>query len=69
MAKDQKVNCNVHACADGSKHLVFTVEGTQQCVGEIRLEADENYLLVISQLFTKYVSLRRPSTVIHTLNG
>jgi hypothetical protein len=67
---DQKVNCNVHGCADGSQHLVFTIEGTQQCVGEIRIAADMNYLLVISKLFESWANLSRlPSAIRRTMNG
>lgn len=68
----QKVNCNVMNVADGSKHLVFTIEGTQRCVGEIRVSADDNYLLVISQLFSSWVTQQRgrlPSSIRSILNG
>lgn len=56
---DQKVNCEVHNIADGSKHLVFLIEGTQQCVGEIRIVADDRYLRVISSLFANWVNVER----------
>ncbi len=58
---DRKVNCNVHNVADGSKHLVFTVEGTGECVGEIRYTGDENYLLTVSQMFSNWAHMVRPN--------
>lgn len=71
---DQKVNCRVHNVADGSKHLVFTVAGTSQCVGELRLTGDPQYLLVMASLFSQWASMERrrpiaPSPVRHVLGG
>jgi len=38
---------------------VFLIEGTQQCVGEIRIVADDRYLRVISSLFANWVNVER----------
>ena len=59
MADPQKVNCHESRCKDGSYHLVFTLEGTQQAVGEIRIAADARYLKVIAQMFSTWVAMRR----------
>lgn len=59
-AVNQKVDCKVYDLPDGAKHLVFTIQGTGQCVGELRIVTmDERYLLVISQLFSAYAAQRR----------
>lgn len=60
---DQKVNCRVHNVADGSKHLVFTIAGTSQCVGELRLTGDPQYLLVMATLFSEWASIERRTPI------
>lgn len=72
---DEKVNCRVEDCPDGSKQLIFTVAGTEKVVGEMRLSVDdERYLLVVSQLFSSYANMRRgrrviPAAVHRIING
>lgn len=74
-AVEQKVDCTVYDCPDGSKHLVFTIRDTQQCVGELRLSAaDDRYLLAIAQLFSSCAAQRRgrlalPAAVRRAING
>jgi len=58
--------------ADGSHQLVFTIDGTNQCVGEVKVSADDRYLLVIGQLFGQWTTRKRgrlPSTIAKILNG
>ena len=50
-----KVNTRVVSVADGSKQLVFTAQGTGECVGEMRVAAEHGYLPVMAQLFSQYV--------------
>lgn len=70
----QKVNCRVQAIANGGRRLVFTLDGSDKCVGEVRVHADSQYLLVISELFSHWVSTERghlilPSAIRQILNG
>lgn len=55
------MNVRVHDIVDGSKHLVFTIDGTEQCVGEIRYTGDPRYLIAVSQMFSKWVDTERSS--------
>jgi hypothetical protein len=68
---DQRVNAKVFDIADGSKHLVFTIDGTDQCVGEIRYTGDPRYLIAVSQLFSKWANTQRslPSAIRGIING
>jgi hypothetical protein len=71
---DQKVNCRVINIADGSKHLVFTIQGTEHCVGEIRMAGDPKYLLVMADLFSQWANMQRgkpvlASSIRNILNG
>lgn len=61
---DQKVNCRGLNVADGSKQLVFTIAGTDRCVGEMRWTGDPQYLLVIAQLFSDWASIERRTPII-----
>jgi len=55
MAEPRRVNVRVHEVADGSKHLVFEIAGTGECVGEVRVVAsDPGYLPVMAALFTRW---------------
>jgi hypothetical protein len=57
VSEPKRINCRVHNVDDGSKHLVFEVAGTGECVGEVRVVAsDAGYLPVISHLFAQWVS-------------
>lgn len=69
---DQKVNCRVFDLPDGGHHMVFTIDGTDQCVGEARITADDKYLQVIGQLFVQWTTMRRgrlPTAISKILNG
>ncbi len=69
---EQKVNCRVLNLSDGSHQLVFTVEGTKSCVGEIVVKCDEQYLRVMTHMFNSWVEMQRPSlhaSVRNILNG
>jgi len=70
--KDQKVNCRAIDHPYGSHHLVFMVQGTTKCVGEMKVAADDRYLLVIGQLFGQWTTRKRgrlPSTITKILHG
>jgi hypothetical protein len=63
--KDEKVNCRVLNRANGGNHLVFTVDGTKKCVGEIAFTGDERYLLVIAEMFSKWADMRRGKLIVN----
>jgi hypothetical protein len=79
MAEDKKINCRVLSAPGGGRRLVFTIDGTNKCVGELRVNADPQYLLVMSQMFSQYVAMERrmpiapsaplPSAIRSILNG
>ena len=67
----KKVNCHSYTLT-GGHHLVFMVEGTEQCVGEIRITADVKHLGVISQLFASWTTLQRDplsASISNIING
>jgi hypothetical protein len=63
MPADEIVDCKTHACTDGSQHIVFTVRGTDKCVGEVRITGDDRYLLCIAQMIQQW-ALNRTSTIV-----
>jgi hypothetical protein len=71
--KAKKVNCKVYQ-HDNGKRLVFTLDGTTDCIGEIHIAADERYLRVISSLFSQWVDMVRgraplPASIRDIING
>lgn len=68
---DEKVDCQSHNCSDGSRHLVFTVRGSDKCVGEVRITADDRYLLVIAQLVQQWAGIQRnrPPSLIQSIHA
>lgn len=55
---EEKINCTVYD-GQGGHALVFTVDGTKQQVGEIRLTGDDRYLLVMAHLFSQWANQMR----------
>ncbi len=64
MPQLDKVNCRVLNLSDGSNQLVFTLDNTDKCVGEIIVRGDENYLRTMTKMFNQWVDMRRPASPI-----
>lgn len=58
---DETIDCRVYQ-EEGGQRLVFMVNGTTHCVGEIHIKADDRYLRTIGQLFSHYVEKSRSSS-------
>ncbi len=71
MALPQRVNCRVLNLSDGSKQLVFTLDGADKCVGEIIVRGDPAYLRTMMHMFVQWVESERPvvKAIRNILNG
>jgi hypothetical protein len=70
----ERVDCHEYAVGGGKIKLVFTSAVTGKSVGEMLINADSRYLVVMSRLFTQYVTQLRsplalPAAVHNILNG
>jgi hypothetical protein len=72
-APEERVNCRVLNLANGSKQLVFTIAGTDRCVGEMLWTGDPQYLLTASQLVSEWAAIERRTLIaprsVRRING
>ena len=60
----QKVNCRYYSNGEGGHRLVFLIDGTNESVGNIVLDADPRYILVMAELFNQWAHMERKQPLI-----